>query len=102
MAAMFRGRTSARRLGVVAVAGVLVLAACGGDDDAGGTQLPAAESPDFLGRDLGGEAVAAESDIPTNQFPDLVIDNVSTGTKVNLRNVVPSDRPILLWMYAPH
>ena len=102
MAPMFGGRTSARRVGVAAVVGVLVLAACGGRDDEGGTQLPAAESPGFLGRDLGGESVAAESEIPTNQFPDLVIDNVSTGTKVNLRNVVPSDRPILLWMYAPH
>ena len=99
---MFFGRIPARRLGAALVAGAFVLSACGGGDDGGGTQLPAAESPDFLGRDLGGETVDAASEIPTNQLPDLVVDNVSTGTKVNLRNVVPSDRPILLWMYAPH
>ena len=91
-----------RRLLAGAVAGVVVLAACGGGESGGGSQPPAAESADFLGRDLGGETVDPASEIATNQLPDLVLDNVSTGTKVNLRNVVPSDRPILLWMYAPH
>ncbi len=94
------GPMTPRRLAAGVLVGVLVLAACGGDD--GGEQLPAAESADFLGRDLGGESVAAASEIPSNQFPDLVVDNVSTGGKVNIRNIIPGDRPILLWMYAPH
>jgi len=31
-----------------------------------------------------------------------VVDDVGAGNKVNLRNVAPADKPILLWMYAPH
>jgi len=85
-----------------AVAGALLLAACGGGDGESGTALPAAESVDFLGRDLGDESVAAASAIPTNPLPDLVIDNVSTGTKVNFKNVLPGEKAILLWMWAPH
>ena len=101
---MRSGPSTRRRLLAGALAGVFVLAACGGGDEGGegGEQLPAAESAGFLGRDLGGEAVMAAAEIPTNQFPDLVVDNVSTGEKVNIRNIVPGDRPILLWMYAPH
>jgi hypothetical protein len=37
-----------------------------------------------------------------NQLPDVVVDDVLAGNKVNLRNVAPTDTPILLDMYAPH
>ena len=47
-------------------------------------------------------AVAAESDTLTNQLPDVVVDNVALGNKVNLRNTAPADTAILLWMWAPH
>jgi hypothetical protein len=42
------------------------------------------------------------SDGAANQLPDVVVDDVAAGNKVNLRNVAPADTPILLWMYAPH
>ncbi len=80
------------------VAGALVLAACGGSDSSssessGGTTLPA--PPDEVELDPAADTVA-------NQLPDVVVDNVTLGNKVNLRNVAPADTPILLWMYAPH
>ena len=79
-------------------AGALVLAACGGSDSplgesSGGTTLPA--PPDEVELDPASDTVA-------NQLPDVVVDNVTLGNKVNLRNVAPADTPILLWMYAPH
>ncbi|MGA7759260.1 MAG: hypothetical protein WCA57_15575 [Ilumatobacteraceae bacterium] len=87
-----------RRAATAVVAGALVLAACGGSDNSssessGGTTLPA--PPDEVELDPTADTVA-------NQLPDVVVDNVTLGNKVNLRNVAPADTPILLWMYAPH
>ncbi|MEM9515847.1 MAG: hypothetical protein AAGA42_13435 [Actinomycetota bacterium] len=85
------------------VAGGAVLAACGSDsesDDAasesGAADEPTGTAPpdDFI--------VDPESNIDTNVLPDLVVDNVSDGNKINLRNTFPADQPVLLWMYAPH
>ena len=52
--------------------------------------------------DLVGPDVAPAADIATNQLPDVVLDDVSNGREVNFRNLVPQDKPILLWMWAPH
>jgi hypothetical protein len=86
-----------RAIGAV-MAGTFVLAACGGDDESTsqssvGTEVPA--PPDEVGLD-------AASDTAANQLPDVVVDNVTLGNKVNLRNAAPADKPILLWMWAPH
>ena len=111
------------RLSVAAAAGVLVLAACGGgggESESGGesaaepADVSAAEAgeatgasevgevTEFAGVDLGGEALDTASEIPTNLFPDLVVDDVSRGKKVNLRNLIPSEKPVLVWMWAPN
>jgi hypothetical protein len=42
------------------------------------------------------------ADTAANTLPDLVVDDVGEGTRVNLRNAAPNDTPILLWMWAPH
>ena len=115
---MRRGSVTAR-LSVAAAAGVLVLAACGGGDSESGGEsagepadVPAeageaagasevGEATEFAGVDLGSEALDPASDIPTNLFPDLVVDDVSRGKKVNLRNLIPSEKPVLVWMWAP-
>ncbi len=85
------------------VAGGAVLAACGSDSDGdnaasepAATDGPEGTAPpdDFI--------VDPESNIDTNVLPDLVVDNVSDGNKVNLRNTFPAEQPVLLWMYAPH
>ena len=89
-------RSSRSRIGAVAVGAALVLAACGGGDSASepaGSTLPA--PPDAVELD-------PAADIAANQLPDVVVDDVLAGNKVNLRNVAPADTPILLWMYAPH
>jgi hypothetical protein len=74
----------------------LVLAACGGgdssDESSGSTLPPPADAVEL----------DPAADTAVNQIPDVVVDDVINGNKVNLRNVAPADTPILLWMYAPH
>ena len=106
------------------MAGALIVAACGGGgDDAGsGAQAgdpppavdsdgsgdvaadtpaaPAIEGAGFV--DLIGAEVIPEADVASNLLPSVVLDDVTNGRKVNFRNLVPQDKPILLWMYAPH
>lgn len=114
------------------VVGALALAACGGGSDSGadgsgdavsgagssvptdrassnssGEQIPpdAAQDAAPTGAgvvDLVGPDVIESADIETNLLPSVVLDDVSTGRKVNFRNLVPQDKPILLWMWAPH
>ncbi len=90
-------RTNRSRLAAIAVGTALAVAACGGSDDSsgesGGSTVPA--PPDAVELD-------PAADIAANQIPDVVVDDVVNGNKVNLRNVAPADTPILLWMYAPH
>ena len=88
--------SSRRRLAAVAVGSVLVFAACGGSESSSepaGSTLPA--PPDAVELDPAADTAA-------NQLPDVVVDDVIAGNKVNLRNIAPAGTPILLWMYAPH
>ena len=91
-------RSSRSRVAATACGATLLLAACGGDggdsssETAGSTLAP---PPDVVEHDPAADTAA-------NQIPDVVVDDVSAGNKVNLRNVAPADTPILLWMYAPH
>ena len=78
------------------MAGALALAACGGG---GGDTAEPSEPLPAVADDV---ALRPESDIATNLLPDLVVDNLNDDNKINLRNIVPSDRPIVLWMWAPH
>jgi hypothetical protein len=87
--------TRARTAGI-AIVSAIVLAACGGGESSSeppGSTLP--PPPDAVELD-------PAADTPANQLPDVVVNDVSAGNKVNLRNVAPADTPILLWMYAPH
>ena len=103
-------------IGVIAV-GVIVLGACGGndanesadvlpsptiEDEAGNDDGGTPRAPSAAQVDLVGPEVVPASEIETNQLPSVVLDDVSRGTKVNFRNLVPQDKPILLWAYAPH
>ena len=111
-----------RSVVVGAIAFVLLLGACGNSSDGSGDDgasaadeaLPtdvdattdaAAQPPSAptAGQvDLVGADVVAASNVETNLLPDVVLDDVSRGVKVNFRNLVPQDKPILLWAYAPH
>ncbi len=65
------------------------------------TAAPAAVEAVIGGRTLAGELSAA-SDFDGNILPDLQVDDIRRGQSVNLRNVLPAERPVLFWMWAPH
>ena len=111
------------RLAAGAVAVGVTLAACGGSDSAAGggartseplpevdsadggssTALPA--TPTAVGAtyvDLVGPDVAPASEVDTNRLRNVVVDDLNNDRKVNFRTLVPQDRPVLLWMWAPH
>ena len=82
------------RLFAASVGGVLLLAACGGggdgDEPAGEASAAdgAAESVETesdayttAGVDLGGVEVDPASEVETNLFPDLVVDDIGRGKK---------------------
>lgn len=56
--------------------------------------------------EIGGRAIAADvqaaANFDGNPFPDLVVNDVGRDGEVNIRNILPSDRPVLLWTWAPH
>jgi len=109
-------RSNRTRLLVLPIAAALLIAACGGGSDGdsadaaaanGGSESADGERADAdvfttAGIDLGGIEIDPASEIESNLFPDLVVDDIGRGKKVNIRNIVPSDKPILLWMWAPH
>lgn len=70
------------------------------------TDAPVAESAPVAEAQLGGRSFAsdlsADSDFADNILPDLLVDDIRTGEKVNIRNVFPAERPVLFWMWAPH
>jgi hypothetical protein len=91
-----RLRPTGSRLVAVAVGSALVLAACGGGESSSepaGSTLP--PPPDVVDVDPAADTAA-------NQLPDVVVDDIVAGNKVNVRNLAPADTPILLWMWAPH
>jgi|GEM_PF-7104264 len=69
----------------------------GSDDGATPVAASGAGLVDLIGPD-----VVADAEVSTNLLPDVVIDDLNNGRKVNFRNLVPQEKPILLWMYAPH
>ena len=111
-----------RRVTAGLVAGTLLLAACGGaDEGAAGDPVPqveessesgdaaAADSSEAIDApagsttvDLVGADVLPESEFEGNLLPSVIVDDINTGRKVNFRNLVPQEKPILLWMWAPH
>ncbi len=115
-----------RRVTAGLVAGTVLLAACGGggsesdagsgdalpevdessdsgDADAATDDIEAAPAPSGSAAvDLVGADVLSASDIESNLLPSVIVDDINTGRKVNFRNLVPQEKPILLWMWAPH
>ena len=42
------------------------------------------------------------AEIDTNRLPSVVVDDLTNGRKVNFRNLVPQEKPILLWAMNGH
>jgi len=71
-------------------------------------EVPATEPPPTEPEPvpLGGRSFATSvepaAQFEGNPFPDLVVDDVGRGGEANIANILPSDRPVLLWTWAPH
>ena len=76
--------------------------------DAPASEAPATEAPPAEPQPapLGGRTFATSVEpaarFDGNPFPDLVVDDVGRGGEANIANILPSDRPVLLWTWAPH
>ena len=70
-------------------------------DTANADAETAPSAPEPGGRDLGSE-LRPESATASNPLPDLLVDDVRRGAQVNVANLLPSERPVLLWAWAPH
>lgn len=89
------------RLKVLAVATLLALgaAACadGGDTPAASpTEAPATQAP------APEPAPESAAPAPASDLPSVDLVNVDTGATINLASFAPSDRPLVLWFWAPH
>lgn len=75
-----------RWAGALVLAGGLLLSACSG---------PAAV-------DTGARPDLAVAPSASGTLPDVTVWNASTQEWVQLANLLPSDRPLLVWFWAPH
>lgn len=44
----------------------------------------------------------AASGGPGGTLPDVSVTNVGSGESVGLRSLLPGDRPLLVWFWAPY
>lgn len=58
---------------------------------------PSGESNSARGEGSGSQAVTGG-----NVVPDVAVLDVATGDTVDLGGLIPAERPILLWFWAPH
>jgi thiol-disulfide isomerase/thioredoxin len=101
------------RLPALAAVAITLLAACGSATSAESGAAPEA-APAAAVASAGAEPDSASaasqgpaaSDIPAvspdSLVPAVDVVDVRTGDTVNLGSVVPSDKPVLLWAWAPH
>ncbi|MGB3735965.1 MAG: hypothetical protein WA964_13495 [Ilumatobacter sp.] len=67
------------------------------------TEAPeAAPTEPVVGGRLFASDVQPAAQFDGNPFPDLVVDDIGKDAQVNIKNILPSDRPVLLWAWAPH
>ncbi len=81
-------------------------AATGSADNAETDEQPAASSSQASEPSQNQSEVPAEgsADEPRgeNQLPDVLMIDIISGDEVTLASFAPSDRPIVLWFWAPH
>jgi hypothetical protein len=71
----------------------LLLMSCSTDRPATGADTPVQAGV--------GESVPAASTEP-GPLPALQVRDVRTGASIDLAGLLPADRPLLLWFWAPH
>lgn len=50
----------------------------------------------------GGADPASQAEPDGNVVPEVAVLDVGTGDTVDLGSLIPAQRPILLWFWAPH
>ncbi len=109
------------RLAALTAVTVVVLAACGTTASSiqEGTDPPpsvATNAPDSSGAVVEdpSEAEASQTEVlqaeqsdlpevsPDSLVPSVDVTDVRSGATVDLASIVPSDKPVLLWAWAPH
>ena len=94
----------------IAVGLALSAAACGdsvNNPEAAPTEAPAptqAPATQALATQAPAPELTTESAAPApeSDLPSVDLVDVSTGNTVNLASFAPSDRPLVLWFWAPH
>ena len=81
----------------LAVASLLLLAACGSGPGDAGTSSSAA-----TGSSGGAGQVEGPGAVPETVLPAVDVLDVATGDTVPLRSIQTVDRPLLVWAWAPH
>lgn len=100
----------ARRLTATLVtAAAVLLGACGGEGTpepagagAGAGAASTLPSLDSAQAPVTAPAPAGAPDAGKSVLPDLTVDDVGAGTKVNLASLAPAPEPLLVWFWAPH
>lgn len=117
------------RLAALVTCVALVVAACGDGDSTSVTAPDTTSSPSSSfpastaapSASSSPSSAPAPSEVPANEpepsapapsepppadvveaLPDVTVQDVTAGTQVSLASLLPADRPILLWMWAPH
>jgi hypothetical protein len=83
----------------------LVAVACGADDSPSSIQTPppptvASSSP---AQPSGPQAPSSPStEVFNSVLPNVEVVRIATNEELLLSSLTPSDRPLLLWFWAPH
>jgi hypothetical protein len=102
------------RLSAAAVALLLAAGGCGDGElvsDApgvrGGTGTAAGQAPAVVSTTAPSNTAASPSEAPapdrsSSILPSVRMTDVRTGGSLDLVTLVPAERPVLLWFWAPH
>ena len=63
---------------------------------------PGATTPPESSAEGDGTAAAPEAPAGPNQLPVVTVIDVETGDEVALESFAPADKPLILWLWAPH
>jgi hypothetical protein len=78
-----------RTIGLLAVTASLVFSACGND------------SVKVQSADTGGSAASA-TPAAKNPLPSVIVRDVGAKADINLQSLLPADKPLVIWFWAPH
>ncbi|MEZ5233686.1 MAG: hypothetical protein R2749_13425 [Acidimicrobiales bacterium] len=87
--------TWTKTLAGLALGGALVLSACGGSGaDGAGDVAGSAGTSTGAESSVGGAAQASP-------LPAVTVTDIASGAAVPLDSLLPADKPLLVWMWAP-